>query len=239
MFPPEVKVKAMLACTRRCCLCRKIAGTKMECHHIIPREKGGPDTFDNCIPLCLECHAEVGHYNDKHPKGTKFSSAELQGHRDRWYSICRDGKGSEAPADFVELDQKLFNRLYEMLGGSKKMVHFRDHDYGNGYSVKVEHRINDFSHETSLPQAEFYDEQMASALADLRAAIRAYDADCINRIWHDGDWAHIPPEWNNSEKGMKRFDDAREVMNQSAAKVWEAFTQFVKTARLRLKVDIA
>ena len=80
---------------------------------------------------------------------------------------------------------------------------------------------------------------MASALADLRAAIRAYDVDCINRIWHDGDWAHIPPEWNNSEKGMKRFDDAREVMNQSAAKVWEAFTQFVKTARLRLKVDIA
>jgi hypothetical protein len=50
---------------------------------------GGKSSFENCIPLCFDCHAEAGHYNSSHPKGTKYSPAELKKHRDRWYEAIR------------------------------------------------------------------------------------------------------------------------------------------------------
>jgi hypothetical protein len=55
-FPPEVAEQALLACARYCCLCHKFCGNKIETHHIV---QGGGDTFENCIPLCFDCHAEV------------------------------------------------------------------------------------------------------------------------------------------------------------------------------------
>ncbi|MCW5211692.1 HNH endonuclease [Desulfobulbus sp. TB] len=58
----------------------------MELHHISQRAKGGKDTLENCIPLCFNCHAEVGNYNTEHPKGRKFSPAELKKHRDAWFA---------------------------------------------------------------------------------------------------------------------------------------------------------
>jgi len=60
----------------------------MEIHHIIPRSKGGDDSADNGIPLCLDCHAEVGAYNPKHPKGRKFTASELKRHKEQWFAIA-------------------------------------------------------------------------------------------------------------------------------------------------------
>lgn len=61
----------------------------MQLHHIIPESDGGPDTAENCIPLCLDCHEEVGSYNPKHPIGRKFSPEELRLHRDFWFEVVR------------------------------------------------------------------------------------------------------------------------------------------------------
>lgn len=85
-FPVAVADEVLLSCGRRCCICHKLCGTKIELHHIVPQVEGGPDTFENCIPLCFDCHAEVGHYNQKHPKGRRFSASELRQHRDAWYA---------------------------------------------------------------------------------------------------------------------------------------------------------
>lgn len=57
----------------------------MELHHIQPEADGGPSSLENCIPLCFNCHAEVGHYNERHPKGTKYRPGELRRHRDAWF----------------------------------------------------------------------------------------------------------------------------------------------------------
>jgi len=228
----------MIACGRRCCLCHKFTGVGMECHHITPQSKGGDDTYDNCIPLCFDCHAEVGHYSAEHPRGTKFSLEELRGHRDHWYATYTNGAGPGAPTGYEELDRKLYLKLYDLLGGSSRMIHFREHDYSYGYSTSVDDRLRNFTYEVSLPQTEFFDAQMAAVLADLRASIHDYLRDKVNRIWHDGDIAHIPPEWiDESERLEKRFEEAAEVMNKAATRIWEAFTQFVKTARFYLKVD--
>ena len=85
-FPQKVADEVLVRCGRHCCLCGRYAGGKIELHHIKQVADGGEDTADNCIPLCLDCHAEVKAYDPRHPKGRKFSEAELKGHRDRCYA---------------------------------------------------------------------------------------------------------------------------------------------------------
>lgn len=99
-FPQSVADEVFVKCGRHCCLCGKYAGQKMELHHIKQAADGGADTVDNCIPLCLDCHAEVASYNPRHPKGRKYTEAELKGHRDRffkkyWIDSARDDKSVE------------------------------------------------------------------------------------------------------------------------------------------------
>lgn len=95
MWPLEVKSQALVACARRCCICHKFCSTNIECHHIVPESEGGESTLDNCIPLCFDCHADVGHYNVRHPKGTKYSASELRGHRDTWFRTMADLERAE------------------------------------------------------------------------------------------------------------------------------------------------
>ncbi len=87
MWPKEVQEKALIACGRKCCICHRFCGVKMELHHIWQEADGGLSDFDNCIPLCFDCHADVGHYNPRHPKGKKYTPGELKGHRDQWYAL--------------------------------------------------------------------------------------------------------------------------------------------------------
>lgn len=84
-FPPSVVTSLLVKCHRRCCICHRPSGTKMVIHHIDPN---GPNTEDNGIPLCLDCHADVRSYDSKHPIGRKFTIAELKKHRDQWFALC-------------------------------------------------------------------------------------------------------------------------------------------------------
>jgi len=85
-FPKDAVDMALVASGRCCCICHKFCGVRIETHHIRPVSKGGDDSFENCIPLCFDCHAEVEHYNNQHPRGRKFSESELSKHRDNWFS---------------------------------------------------------------------------------------------------------------------------------------------------------
>jgi hypothetical protein len=98
-FPAHVKEKVLIACKRYCCLCYRQKSTKIEVHHIIPESDGGDSSFENAIPLCFECHAEVGHYNPQHPKGNKYSYNELKARRDELYAIVASGR---VPPSLIE-----------------------------------------------------------------------------------------------------------------------------------------
>ncbi len=87
-FPNSVEAKALAACNRCCCICHKFCGVKMELHHIKQKADGGKDTFENCIPLCFDCHGDMGKGDPRHPKGKRYSDAELILHRDKWYKTC-------------------------------------------------------------------------------------------------------------------------------------------------------
>jgi 5-methylcytosine-specific restriction endonuclease McrA len=89
MWPQKVKESVLIACGRRCCVCHRFCGRNIELHHIEMEADGGKSTQENCIPLCFDCHSEAGHYNDRHPKGTKYSPSELRGHRDNWYKVVK------------------------------------------------------------------------------------------------------------------------------------------------------
>lgn len=86
----ESEVDRLLAgCHRRCCICHKFCGFKMETHHIKQKADGGKNDIQNAIPLCFECHAEVALYNPKHPKGRKYTNGELLEHRKQWLDLCK------------------------------------------------------------------------------------------------------------------------------------------------------
>lgn len=64
-FPKSVEEQALVACGRCCCICHKFCGTKINLHHIKQKADGGEDTFENCIPLCLDCHEDMGKADPK------------------------------------------------------------------------------------------------------------------------------------------------------------------------------
>lgn len=79
----------LVACHRRCCICHRFCGVKMEIDHIEQRADGGSNEIENAIPVCFECHAEIHSYNDKHPKGRKFTSREIKLHKGQWLKLCK------------------------------------------------------------------------------------------------------------------------------------------------------
>lgn len=90
-------VEALLVrCHRRCCVCHRYCGVKIEIDHIDPATEEDSGDISNAIPLCFECHAEVHHYNPSHPKGRRFRPSELRAHCKQWLQLC-----SEHPEIFV------------------------------------------------------------------------------------------------------------------------------------------
>lgn len=80
----------LVKCHRRCCICHRFCGTKIETDHIEPRAESQDDSIENAIPVCFECHAEIHSYNDEHPRGRKFRPGELRQHWDQWLRICAE-----------------------------------------------------------------------------------------------------------------------------------------------------
>jgi len=88
-FPEREATELLAQCHRRCCICHRFCGFKMELDHMVSKTEGGPDSIDNAIPVCFECHAEIHAYNDKHPRGRKYRPEELRRHKEQWLEICR------------------------------------------------------------------------------------------------------------------------------------------------------
>jgi hypothetical protein len=87
-FPQKEVDKLLAKCHRRCCICHRFCGVKIETDHIEQEGEGGSNEIENAIALCFECHAEVHLYNDKHPRGRKYHPNELKLHKEQWLEIC-------------------------------------------------------------------------------------------------------------------------------------------------------
>lgn len=83
----------LVRCHRRCCICHRFCGVKIELDHMEPSRDGGTDDIENAIPVCFECHAETHCYNDNHPRGRKFRPSELRAHKEQWLTILQEHPG--------------------------------------------------------------------------------------------------------------------------------------------------
>ena len=124
-FPQQVADAALVACGRCCCICHKFCGTKIELHHIKQVAFGGEDTFDNCIPLCFDCHADMGKADPKHNKGKRYTEDELRQHRDKWYLA----KEKQEKTNFVELEPKHNHATCSVTAVSGTYLCENDHGY--------------------------------------------------------------------------------------------------------------
>lgn len=112
-FSSAVRTEALVRSGRRCALCLRFKGVKVEVHHIDPESVSHDNSLQNAIPLCFDCHADAGHYNPAHPKGSKLTADELRRHRDRLWSLVEQGKVlPEASLDvrYLELLRRAFDR---------------------------------------------------------------------------------------------------------------------------------
>ena len=89
-FSPKIKNEILIDAARHCCVCHRYKGVNVEVHHIEPQASGGSNTYENAIALCFDCHADAGHYNPSHPRGTKFSPSELRKAKERWFRMVKE-----------------------------------------------------------------------------------------------------------------------------------------------------
>lgn len=142
-FSEEIKTKAMIACGRCCCICHKFCGNNMEVHHIKARAEGGQDIYENAIPLCFDCHAEVRQYDPKHPKGIKFTEKELIIHRDEWYRKVKQGVKENEKKEGIESLKILHQKDYQNIklhkvDEGKQLISYIDGTCGINYDEEVQ-----------------------------------------------------------------------------------------------------
>lgn len=96
-FSPAVKEEVLVRSRRCCCICHRFAGLYVATHHIQQEADGGPNTIENAVALCFECHGQAGHYNPAHPIGNKFKPSEIKRHRNEWWQWCLTNPDAPLP----------------------------------------------------------------------------------------------------------------------------------------------
>ena len=171
-FTPKTVESVMLSCGRYCSVCHKFCGTKIETHHIKPKADGGDDSEENCIPLCFDCHADVGGYNDNHPKGRKFTVSELKQHRDFWYKKVRSGGIPSDSAGHIEVDRQVFAEIRRILKSDEIILLLRETSLVTRIPYSRLDPIYDYLQFIKRPESEFLIPTLEGLRVELNLAMR-------------------------------------------------------------------
>jgi hypothetical protein len=141
-YSKDVRESVLIAAARHCCVCHRYRGLRVEVHHIIPESKGGKSDFDNAIALCFDCHCDAGHYNDRHPKGSKLSASELIRARDLWYKMVVENRIAQPDESDI-----LFHFRYFICNSTPEAIKLYSGDlsalpFSNG--LLVHNEVHDF-----------------------------------------------------------------------------------------------
>ncbi len=238
-FPHQIAQAALLDSGRHCCICHRFCGTKIELHHITPSEADGDDSYDNCIPLCFDCHAEVKAYNPKHPKGRQYTESELREHRDRWYTKVRNSEGIAASANYIDVDRKLYEEIREILPSDRgSIVFLRFHEYASSFHEDAHADIEKFAQNCSRPEFEFLDADLEGLRGKLARSIdqflRAVSLLVYPVEGRDYRYA-VPQEWRYlSEESKREWQESVDKLNDLSAKVCQAYDELVRLCRRKL-----
>ena len=236
-FPQKVKEDALVSCGRHCCLCHKFCGLKIEIHHIKPRAEGGPDTLDNAIPLCFDCHADMRTYDAQHPKGTKYSESELKKFKDNWFKKVKESGSFQFSESAPATDKIIFEKLVSTLPWDGSLSFIYSHNFaGFPFMTDSLNQLSNFQCLTENPAFEFLDADLESAKSGLIFNINKF----INLIGcntfpaHNMGYNHVPPEWEirNPDNFWKIVD---EIQN-TAQLVCSSYQDLIRMGRLKLGI---
>ena len=230
-FSKEVQIAALVACGRYCCICHKFCGAKIELHHIIQKADGGEDSLENCIPLCFECHADMGKRDAHHPKGKGYFPEELRKHRDNWYQK----KQTTYTTQVSESDKKLFNDICNVFQPLKYTLVEVDLSWGT--EKETFDLLKELVYDEGNPFMEFIDADFESARVRLISAAEQFLNYYKLNTFSCGDrWVpHIYlmeiGEIDYDKKMQERFEEEARKLNELATKLWTEYQEFVRTCR--------
>lgn len=238
-FPKNIADEALVACGRSCCICHVFCGTKIELHHIQPKSKGGNDTFDNCIPLCFNCHADMG--KPGHYKGNSYTGRELKMHRDKWYA--RKEKAVLTSEIVCEADKKQFEAICSLFANTKYIL--KDHDMATAFYQKDIEELLHYADSFDDPFLMFIDADLEMMRSQLLLQLRKCADDFRELLfWNEGpnqnlcvshQWLHSHGKIEDTSSEMiQAFKDEVCRLTQVAAATWEAYVFFVKQIRFRI-----
>lgn len=236
-FSAKVKEDALVACGRHCCLCHKFCGLKIEIHHIKPRAEGGPDTLENAIPLCFDCHADMRTYDANHPKGTKYTEAELIRFRDDWFLKVKESGGVQSPSAAPETDKIIFTKLVSTLPWNGSLSFISKNNFA-GFSFRTDslNQLTHFQYLIDNPAFEFLDSDLESSKAGLLSNINKF----MNLIGkntfptHNMGFNHVPPEWETDSPD--HFDRVVNEIHDAAQNVCSSYQDLIRLGRQKLGI---
>jgi hypothetical protein len=235
-FGPKIKEDALVACQRCCCICHKFCGTKIEVAHIRAEAEGGPDTLDNAIPLCFDCHADMRSYDFKHPKGNKYSEAELRRHRDNWFERVGGNVGVVSNGAVVETDRQLYRFLLSILPwhGSIDFIRYNNFAGFAFYWSKLAD-LETFERACGNPAFEFADPDLEGLRATLLSHVRQFLHTLSRETFPTSgcaDASSVPEEWEIEQP--KRFCHAVAEIHDGAGEIVDTYGSLVRTATRKL-----
>lgn len=236
-FSQEVKIKAMVACGRCCAICHKFCGNNMEVHHIKAQAEGGSDEYENAIPLCFDCHAEVRQYDPKHPKGIRFTEQELRQHRDNWYKKVEVSGAVCETLEFLEMDRKTYYFLEKYLPRDR-LITLRDIEFDGGcFRLGYFDEVEYFPRLINDPAYEYLDADLESHKVRMATAISSFTRLSIPYLFSDdGKFVRIPPDWADVNPSV--FNEGVHVLNAASTEVWNAYVNYIKLCRRKLQIEV-
>lgn len=236
-FHPKIQEDALVACNRHCCICHKFCGLKIELHHIVQKSEGGEDTFDNCIPLCFDCHGDMRSYDHKHPKGHKYTANELQRHRDNWYAKVQGTPSPTYDNDAAALDKNVYLAILKLLPYKGTMSLLDQHNFAVPFRASLFSDFDRFVVTNDDPSMEFIDADLEGLRATFVESLSKFSHQLASNTWPLGkDMQSVPPEWEDSQPD--RLERVVSELNTTSTSVADQYRSFIRECRRRLRIDI-
>lgn len=230
-FRQPVSEDALIACGRSCSICHKFCGPKIELHHIKQAADGGEDSFDNCIPLCLDCHAEVNAYNPRHPKGKKYGQKELHRHRDNWYEKVKLGFSMPIETKPFECDIELYLKIKGIFDDPNLQRYLNDLDLGNDFNNDVFDGLFSLENLAKDPCFEFLDCEIEKSKGLILSNILKFlSYKSVNTLRTNNGRQILKNYSKDAGVDKERIAKTHEF-NQLADNVWNSYCDFIRLCR--------
>ncbi len=211
----------------------------MELAHIEPKAENAPNTFENCIPVCFDCHADIGHYNNDHPRGKKYTASELQRHRDSWYAKVKSSGGPTATEAHLVLDRKLFSQISGVLPVNGSMAFVQQLNVEVPFCFGRLADLREFYWFCQRPDVEFMDADLETLLIALVSFsdefVSLLAANTFPIKGSKEDLNELSEEWRY--KNPKSFMEMLYQILDTRTKLLESFAAFVGGGRRKLGID--